>query len=593
MLHSIRNKLAKRIKYRPGLRFYMSAICITTICASGSLVAYHSLRTLYDGSLRDAWAILFLDLEKQANRAAKNVQAAADTAISQGPVIEFQLSNKGSIKSTNGTWANYSNLDQIGLDEQQINPSSGVKYAFTSINGDHYVARLGSSTIGPTVQLFKTNFRDFITLIQIASKKTIVYVSNRSGRLLATNTSAVSPANLLSRPLVSAFVKAPFSQGQSEFGIGKESFYGFHQELPGTNLILFAEKSKMRAMENVYLAVQSVSKVTAWIFMISLILLQIPLTLMTRPIKRLARVANEIARGNFAIKSSASGFGELKILTTAFDTMTESLRQRDQVISNLNDQRLQQIQIENDLKLARTIQDQFLFHPSTEWDCGIDLATIYTPSKQVAGDWLGVHYFKESAETVMAIVDITGHGVSSAMMTPVISVLFYEYTRAGGMDSPVEFLKRCNDALYSYGKGRSTASGLIMNFNKKSKTLTWFNAGHPKPILLDQTGKRITENKTAEGTSILGLSQDFTPEENHVLMSHGAKLLIYSDGLTLESVHDSSSKRINRRDLVNILTKSPTGKAVSHIEAIHSMWRERVINISDTDDMCAIAGVIV
>jgi hypothetical protein len=591
VLNSIKNKISSKLTYRPSLRLYVTFIFVIAISISAALIAYKAFKTLYEGTLRDAWTILFLDLEKQSHLVARDLKQLADKSLNSEPTAQFLLAGNGSLKSIDGVWDQYKTIQDLGLDEQQLNPASGINYAFTTVKGEFYLARLVALPGGQTLQLFKTNFGSVTSLLTNASKKTVLYLSNRSGHLLFSNTSAVTPANLMARPLVASFVQVPFSQGQTEFTLGKESFYGFHQELAGTNLILFAEKSKKRTMENLYAAVKSVSKSIALIFIVALVVLQIPLTWTSMPLKKLSIAAMEVSQGQFYAQINRSGVGELRTLTSTFGVMLKSLQDRDQEIKSTHELRLRQMQVDNDLKISKAIEDYFLCVPQIDLNAGIRVNTVYIPGIRCHGVWIGSHYFNDHGETIMSLVEMTNDTTSSTMMTPIISHIFSELIQKNKHRDPIEFLVRCNEALYAYGKGKITANGLIAKFHKGAQKIECYSAGTLKPIILEN-GKPLDYAASAQHVTHLGSKPELHYAQYDAKMTPGTQCLFYSSSLTRNAAQEPTSHSEYQKNLMPILSNLGDAGVKDKIAELASRLEGRASTPRSTVDFVAIGGVI-
>lgn len=227
-----------------GLRFLLSFICFSTIVVSGGIITYKTLRAMYLSSLRDATAILYLDLEQHSGILAENIRENFEKAVKTPPAAEYLLSDAGQVKWLAGPWQNFTKLAELGLDTTQLASVSGISYLVTTIEGDVFAAKVNATAKGQVLSFYRTELSDMLQVFKINTKETAVYLANRSGRLVYTNTPVVTPANLTGRPLVSEFIKSPFRQGQLEFEINRVATYGFHREVDHTNLVLFAEKSK-------------------------------------------------------------------------------------------------------------------------------------------------------------------------------------------------------------------------------------------------------------------------------------------------------------------------------------------------------------
>lgn len=374
--------------------------------------------------------------------------------------------------------------------------------------------------------------------------------------------------------------------------MGADSLYGFHQEISRTNLVMFSEKAKSRAMFSVYATINKVGRISLAALIFTLVILQIPLWLATKPIKDLTEVATRVSKGDFNVVIPQRGFGELAVLTRTFATMTENLVRRDTQIAALNLDKIEKTKIDESLKVARNIQDRFLFKPSTGPGHAMDVASIYEPSLQLAGDWYGVHMDLEREEHIISIVDITGHGVESAMLTPVISVIFQQHImRIAESAMDIEaFLRQCNKALYGFGAGKSTATGIIAKYHKKESRLVWYNAGHPQPVMVGPTGALVKAKAATGNANILGFAPDLDLTQQTIDLETGSAISFFSDGLI--SATSATGKGFGRKHLFESLKTSSRIDSKKTLESVIATWRKKNTEVVVEDDMCLVIGVI-
>lgn len=583
----------KKFAYRPGVRMILSIICLVGILGAAGFSVYQSMKTLYETNLRDAWTILFLDMETQAQAISDKMPRLVMRVTARPPVAVFKVLGTKNIEWKSGKYQSSKTFDSLGIDFSLFGPNSNFNGVLTDINGDLLlVVRDVVDGRVDSLRFYVVYAADIRGLFNLKSENTVVYVANRSGKLIYNNSEVVTPANLMTRPLVQSFIKVPFKQGQAEFDLEKESFYGFYQEISKTNLILFAEKSKRTALFGIYATINKVGKISLFALVLTLLLLQIPLWFAIRPIRILTDVAMRLSKGDFNVVIPKVGFGELGVLTTTFATMAENLVKRDREIAVLNVERLEKMKMEQGIKMASTIQDRFLFKPDAKMPNDFDITAVYEPSLQLAGDWYGVHFDQERGETIIAIVDITGHGIESSMMTPVISVCFQEqlFRKDRAIDMR-EFLTRCNGALYGYGAGKSTATGIIAKWTKADGKLTWVNAGHPQPVAVNSEGVMVKpKSATSANGNILGIAEVLEVSEQSIQLGSGGLIAFFSDGLMTAS--SSTGKGFSRKHLYEALKGARRKSSKQAMDQLLGVWRQKNEGVIVEDDMCLVLGVI-
>ena len=162
----------------------------------------------------------------------------------------------------------------------------------------------------------------------------------------------------------------------------------------------------------------------------------------------------------------------------------------------------------------------------------------YMPCKQVGGDLFNIVQLDE--QTVMTyLVDVSGHGISSAMVTvsvhqslslhtgqlvkrPTDHPPFYEIT-------PPRAVLQELEAEYPFERFEEFFTISYLLINPHTGQLRYSNAGHQPPLLLRKDGR--VERLSAGGTVIgVGTLVDF--EEGEARLKPGDRLFMYTDGIT-------------------------------------------------------------
>ncbi len=167
----------------------------------------------------------------------------------------------------------------------------------------------------------------------------------------------------------------------------------------------------------------------------------------------------------------------------------------------------------------------------------LEFAWRYMPCKQVGGDLFNIVQLDE--QTVMLyLVDVSGHGISSAMVTvsvhqslsvhtgqlvkrPTEQPPFYEIT------TPSKVLQEL-EAEYPFERFEEFFTISYMLINSHTGQLSYSNAGHPPPFLLRKDGH--IELLDVGGT-IIGVGE-VMDEEGECRMENGDRLFVYTDGIT-------------------------------------------------------------
>lgn len=213
---------------------------------------------------------------------------------------------------------------------------------------------------------------------------------------------------------------------------------------------------------------------------------------------------------------------------------------------------------EDDLRSAALIQQSLL--PKNLPDIGgLRFSWQFAPFEKVGGDLFNVLQVDE--ETVMAfLLDVSGHGISSAMVTvsvnqslslhtgQLVKRLFSKppYYR---LLSPAEVMGELATE-YPFDRFDKFFTIVYLLINIRTGELSYSCSGHPPPLLQRRNGD--VEWLTTGG-GLIGLLDTGPYEENSVTLERGDRLFLYSDGLP--DYCDYDSEHFGTERLVDALTR--------------------------------------
>ena len=184
---------------------------------------------------------------------------------------------------------------------------------------------------------------------------------------------------------------------------------------------------------------------------------------------------------------------------------------------------LEKARMEQELKIAADIQRQLL--PDALRAGGFfDAAGASVPCRAIGGDFFD-YIDLPDGEFGFAVGDVAGKGAPAALLTAVLQGVFSSQASSGS--SPAITLARVNQALIRRSVESRFATALYAMVARDG-TLTYCNAGHNPPLLLQKAGVRRLDR----GGLILGLFEHATFEEETVSLEPGDLLVAFSDGIT-------------------------------------------------------------
>ena len=240
----------------------------------------------------------------------------------------------------------------------------------------------------------------------------------------------------------------------------------------------------------------------------------------TRTVSDLYRATQFVQEGNFSHRVHVERQDQLGVLGESFNSMTNS-------ISRLIDEQKHLQRLENEISIAREVQDQ-LFPRNLPHVAGVEIEAICRAARSVSGDYYDFIQLSES-RVAFAIADISGKGISAALLMASLQAALRSQllTPEGENMSTAELVGRLNKHLVRNTGDDRFATFFIAVYDLATRKLRYTNAGHlPGFCLWD--GKGIHLDK---GGIVLGVVEDYAYQEGCVDVPAEAVLIGYSDGL--------------------------------------------------------------
>jgi sigma-B regulation protein RsbU (phosphoserine phosphatase) len=186
--------------------------------------------------------------------------------------------------------------------------------------------------------------------------------------------------------------------------------------------------------------------------------------------------------------------------------------------------------IRGDLERARAVQ-QMLLPDFTDMPMAdrLEWGASFVPEEEVGGDYFDAACLDDGRMAVL-FADVSGHGLSAALITAIIKATFQGWTERGG---PIEdFVSQLNKRLFDLTPRHSFAAVAIGIFDPSSMEFTYCNCGHnPEPYLLRPDQERPLALDRARN-SILGAWEEIRPVTAPVQLHPGDTLFFATDGIT-------------------------------------------------------------
>jgi serine phosphatase RsbU (regulator of sigma subunit) len=510
------------------------------VLTASVFVGFYAFRVLHDNKMTDTWAIMFLELERQGTLLARELDASLKD--SRKPDGEYSWrSNLNRFELISGGMPRSIKITDLGLDPVAIKDGEWPSLLIVQIDGENFLMRKEriDAVSGELIfRFWRVGSTPFSRIIGSGpSNGSFIYLMSREGKVIVASDSAITVTNIAGRPLVQKFIRSPLTRGQLEFtGRSGRDMFGFYYEIPRTNVVMFSEVEKRRVIASIYNVLSRFILVLVGIIVATLLAMQLPLRKVTRPLREMTTLALKLGQGDFSVRMASEAYGELRILSRAFTTMTENLIQRDESIRRLMGEHDLKVRMEGELEIARKIQGNLLPDGKIPAKSGLEIVATYQPAGECAGDWYN-YFFNESVnESIVVIVDVSGHGAGSSMFTAMIAALFEQYKNAGDGHFPTDaFLRGANRVIHRLGKKAWHATTTIVRHIKGSGKLEVFFGGHTAAFFF--SGKDTAETspkgkKLQKGSQPLGISEEFPIISEEYDFPPGSRLVLYTDGLT-------------------------------------------------------------
>ncbi len=188
-------------------------------------------------------------------------------------------------------------------------------------------------------------------------------------------------------------------------------------------------------------------------------------------------------------------------------------------------ERIEKERIEEELSIARTIQEKLLPQPIPTVQT-LDLAAMNVSSQQVGGDYYDI--ICRGEDVYLAIADVTGKGIPASLLMANLQAMLHVLTPV--ITDLGDVTGKINDIIYKNTPSDKFISFFWARYDARTHILRYVNAGHNPPYVF-RSGEAPIALST--GGMLLGALPTFTPYvEGEVVLRSGDVLVLYTDGVT-------------------------------------------------------------
>lgn len=257
-------------------------------------------------------------------------------------------------------------------------------------------------------------------------------------------------------------------------------------------------------------------------------------------------------------------------LSAALATMTERLirrrRQAEALAERLRAREAETARLYGEQRtVAETLQLALLpqLPPVTS---GIEAAVRYRPGVQgihIGGDWYDLIPLADG-NAMLIVGDVSGRGLGAA--TVMASLLFSARAYAAQGDSPDAIIAKLSE-LIDVEQSDHFATVLCVHLDASRRAVTVANAGHPPPLVLDESGGHFLDGPVDRPVGVArpaGTVKELVRPTVTALPA-GATLLAFTDGLIERRNEDLAEGLERLRGAAEAHRAEPLGKVLDAV----------------------------
>ncbi|MGO9637555.1 MAG: PP2C family protein-serine/threonine phosphatase [Terracidiphilus sp.] len=270
---------------------------------------------------------------------------------------------------------------------------------------------------------------------------------------------------------------------------------------------------------------------------------------MTRSVAELYSATEHINRGDLTHRIRVRGSDQLAALQQSFNSMSESL------VKLLAEQKRMQL-MESELAIAYEVQN-VLFPRELPELASLEVYGVCRPARSVSGDYYD--FIPLGSDGLMlALGDISGKGISAALLMATAHAFVRAYSPVLGMDaipslgtgrqsngdrgasfsgnggaqprpSVGMLMSSLNNQLFRCTSPEKYATMFLGCYDAAMRELTYCNAGHLPPLMLGANG---SFSRLDTSGTVVGLFDGAAYGESMIRMQPGDLFVAFSDGVT-------------------------------------------------------------
>lgn len=291
------------------------------------------------------------------------------------------------------------------------------------------------------------------------------------------------------------------------------------------------------------------------------------------PIEKRNEYENEllIARKNAESALAARDKANLELENTLQKLKEEQAKQL-----KLNEQnKAYKTETEKELQLARKIQETLLPEPVQEEN--IQIEVYYKASRELSGDIYGIYQISPHQYGII-LLDVMGHGISSALVTMSLHSLFQRVILTEG--NPEAVMEELDNHLHrlfqNHDKAWHYCTAIYLVIDTDTQRIDYINAGHPSAVWLEPDGEL---HQLSSVIPPLGIFEGMSFHSRSFKYKKGGRILLFTDGV---------SDSLEIKELHSLLKDNMTASLSSIKNKIGFALKNEKKSDATEDDQCFI-----
>jgi len=289
------------------------------------------------------------------------------------------------------------------------------------------------------------------------------------------------------------------------------------------------------------------------------------------PVENMLSVVNKIKEGNLQARAKVVSNDEIGVLGDAINEMAKGLIERERMQLSLN--------------LAKEVQQNLLPKENLKVN-GFDISGKSVYCDETGGDYYDFISIGDNNKQVIgvAIGDVSGHGVSSALlMATVRSSLRQRASLTGNVAKIISDVNR--QLVKDVEDSGQFVTMLFLALDTETKQLEWVRAGHDPAILYDPRSDSFSE---LGGSGIaLGVDAEWIYEDSRKTdFSNGQIIFLSTDGIW--EARNKKGEMLGKEPILSAIRQNSSSDAGQIIDAIFNTLDKFIDNMKIEDDITSV-----